>query len=81
MLSSQSATCHTYLAGYNPSTEFSFPINLDLDLDLNLSHVALLTMEPLSLALGIIPLSIQLVNTITTIKNLVNAYRSAAKEL
>jgi hypothetical protein len=38
-------------------------------------------MEPLSLALGIIPLSIQLVNTITTIKNLVNAYRSAAKEL
>jgi hypothetical protein len=79
MLSSQSETCHTYLAGYNPSTEFSFLI--DLDLDLNFSHVALLTMEPLSLALGIIPLSIQLVNTITTIKNLVNAYRSAAKEL
>ncbi|KAF6513450.1 hypothetical protein HZS61_006775 [Fusarium oxysporum f. sp. conglutinans] len=76
-----SETCHTYLAGYNPSTEFSFPIDLDLDLDLNFSHVALLTMEPLSLALGIIPLSIQLVNTITTIKNLVNAYRSAAKEL
>ncbi|KAI7767332.1 hypothetical protein LZL87_013081 [Fusarium oxysporum] len=77
MLSSQSETCQTYLAGYNPSTEFSLPI----DLDLNLNHVTLLTMEPLSLALGIIPLSIQLVNTITTIKNLVNAYRSAAKEL
>ncbi|KAF5636718.1 uncharacterized protein FTJAE_5914 [Fusarium tjaetaba] len=38
-------------------------------------------MEPISMAIGIVPLSMQLVKTIITIKELVNDHRSAAKEL